>query len=249
MNIHTETIPEMTPVHYLDVDGTAIYGPTDMHTVEALVQIGAIDPRHNPLLAEIGSKQGMEYLRALAKSFYELTHSVPQEAIAEAAGIAATRWLRDMYPEVKEDLEQRRGTDPLLVVSHGPHDSIQRFGELLGATGAMGRTLDHYRLDYKPRKIDMLLDLGRSLPSPLDLREGGNARLGSAYGDSLQDAEILAMASDPVAVNPLPTFEELVVERGWRVIRHPIPPGFEFSDLSGTLLRPPLLNPEIADIL
>lgn len=229
---------EKITAHYLDVDRTATHGPTDIHTIEALVHIGAIDARHSELLAQISTEQGIKYIRALAEAFYELTHDVPEDAMTEAAKRTAERWLRDMYPEVKDDLARRRGDSPLLVISHGPDASIQQFGRLLGAAGAMGRTLDQYQRREKPAKLAMLRTLGRrALPIALGFEEAGNAHIGSAYGDSKPDIEVLRMAADPVVVNPLGAeMEQLALEHGWRIIRHPILPQYEFGDLDGSIL-------------
>jgi phosphoserine phosphatase len=64
---------------------------------------------------------------------------------------------------------------------------------------------------------DRLIRVPSGPGKPQALREVVRKEIDMAFGNSRWDAEMLAMAKYPVAVNPNPDLESTARERGWRV--------------------------------
>jgi len=64
---------------------------------------------------------------------------------------------------------------------------------------------------------DRLIRVPSGPGKPEALREVAKKEIDAAFGNSRWDAEMLAMAKHPVAINPNPDLESMAQERGWRI--------------------------------
>lgn len=64
---------------------------------------------------------------------------------------------------------------------------------------------------------DRLIRLPSGPGKPQALREVAGKKIDAAFGNSRWDADMLAIAEHPVAVNPNPDLEAMARERGWRI--------------------------------
>jgi phosphoserine phosphatase len=64
---------------------------------------------------------------------------------------------------------------------------------------------------------DRLIRVPSGPGKPQALREVAGKEIDAAFGNSRWDANMLAIARSPVAVNPNPDLESLARERGWRI--------------------------------
>jgi phosphoserine phosphatase len=64
---------------------------------------------------------------------------------------------------------------------------------------------------------DRLIRLPSGPGKPQALREVAKKEIDAAFGNSRWDADMLAIARHPVAVNPNPDLESMARERGWRI--------------------------------
>ncbi len=228
----------------LDIDRCTTHGPTNIHGVEGLVQVGALT-EHADLLAEIDAfndpaAEGglLKYIRAMNKVFHLLTADVPPHLMAEATELVAERWDNDTYDEMRPRIEEAKEEGPLIIISDGPHDFIEAFGRKIGAAVAIGKSNAEYEADAAGNKGSMgnkWAKLGRAAAS-LRLEFGVNAELHRAFGDANADLPVLEMARHPVVVNPMN--DEMVAYGrlpGWETLN--CQKLLEWGDLSGRLIR------------
>ena len=64
---------------------------------------------------------------------------------------------------------------------------------------------------------DRLIRVPSGPGKPEALREVAKKEIDAAFGNSRWDAEMLAMAKHPVAINPNPDLESMAKQRGWRI--------------------------------
>jgi phosphoserine phosphatase len=65
--------------------------------------------------------------------------------------------------------------------------------------------------------VDRLIRVPSGLGKPDALRAVLNSPPDCAFGNSLWDREMLAMAKHALAINPSPQLKEIAVESGWRM--------------------------------
>jgi len=134
----------------------------------------------------------------------------------EAQEFFASKIAGTIFPEMQELVSRLREQKCEIWAVSSTNDWVIRaaarhFGipedHVLAARVYCEAGLATGRLDFVPSGKDKAVDLSKVLSGPLDV----------AFGNSIHDAAMLAMASHSFAVNPNPDLREMAQQRGWTV--------------------------------
>jgi len=222
-----ETADASAVAAFFDVDNTLVRGASTFHLAKALHARGFFRARdiarfavHQARYAVYGENaQHLDKVRAKALCLVA-GHSVHEvRDIGEQVydDVLALR----IFPGTRALLEAHLAADhQVWLVTAAPVEVGGLIARRLGATGALATIPEHDADGVYTGRLDGELMHGAAkarAARDLAARTGIDLDRSYAYGDSLNDVDLLAAVGHPCAVNPEPRLRRLAKASGWDV--------------------------------
>lgn len=206
-----------------DVDGTIRPGSLVEDAFWQLTEHGLFTPGEETIKKlQILRQQGSDdYISALVGAYVEAKKGKSVGEIKRFANRLTTESAALLDPQIVERIEQHRlSGDALAMISGSPQVYIEALATQLGFDAASGSRFYHNGHVYHTQREAE--DRGtRELKPQIALKIAaslGTTGVIAAYGDTMSDADMLALAEHPVAVHPTPDLRTYAFERGWEII-------------------------------
>jgi len=211
---------------FFDVDNTIVRGASAFHIARGLKQRGYFRNRD---LIRFGWEQ-LKYLilgeshEQMAVLKHEALSFIKGFSVAEMAAIGEEVYdeviaLR-IFPGTKAIIDEHRAQGhQVWFVTATPVEVGRLIARRLGATGALGTVAEHQGGYYTGRLVgDFMHGEAKAVGvRELAAREGFNLAQSFAYGDSMNDAPMLASVGHPCAINPDGRLRRHAKKLGWPI--------------------------------
>ena len=210
-----------------DFDGTLVPWDTQMLFADFVLRREPVRRLYLPLFATFAPLYGIlgdEGLKRVFLSYLWLAESSQIETWARE--FVEERLLPMCYPELLEKLEQHKSAGHLTVLaSASPEFYITEVGTALGFDISFGTQVEYgsrmplfpYLVNHKGNQ--KVLRLYQFLGQP----EDGVWKKSHGYTDSTADLPMMACCENGTIVNPSSHLSTLGAEKGWDIIRPPVP--------------------------
>ncbi|WP_082110244.1 HAD family hydrolase [Demequina phytophila] len=223
----------MTPDHesaqtrvaaFFDVDNTVIRGASSFHIARGLWQrdyfslkdILALFYEQSTYVLFGESKDQMDRIREHGLGIIKGWSVAEMTAVAEEVydELLASR----VYPGTKAIIDEHLALGhEVWFVTASPIEIGRLIARRIGATGALGTVAEHEGGHYTGRlESDFLHGPAKATAvRALAAERGLDLEASFAYGDSVNDASMLAAVGHPCTINPDPKMRRLANQRGW----------------------------------
>jgi len=221
-----EQAAPMTVAAFFDVDNTVIRGASAFHIARGLKQRGYF---RTPDILRFGWEQfkylilgeSPEQMKALRT---EALSIIKGWSVAEMAQIAEEVYdeilaLR-VFPGTKALIDEHRAQGhQVWFVTASPIEVGRLIARRLGATGALGTVPEHRGGYYTGRLVGEMLHGEAKAIAVRELAVRSDLSLEDcfAYGDSMNDAPMLATVGHPCAINPDGRLRRRAKRLGWPI--------------------------------
>ncbi|WP_082097172.1 HAD family hydrolase [Demequina silvatica] len=209
---------------FFDVDNTVIRGASSFHIARGLWQrdyfslkdILALFYEQSTYVLFGESKDQMDRIREHGLDIIKGWSVAEMTAVAEEVydELLASR----VYPGTKAIIDEHLAQGhEVWFVTASPVEIGRLIARRIGATGALGTVAEHTGGHYTGKlESDFLHGPAKAKAVRALAEERGLSLEDSyAYGDSVNDASMLAVVGHPCTINPDPKMRRLAAERGW----------------------------------
>lgn len=206
-----------------DVDGTIRPGHLVEDAFWGLTDNGTFKPsaEMTETLLRLRETDHRAYDRALVDAYTDAKKHASVKDIKQHAEHLAMQSLAYLDDDILARIEEyREAGDALAMISGAPDVYVSALAKVLHFDAASGSRFYHNGHRYHPTREAE--DRGNREIKPIiaqkiATRLGANGII-AAYGDSMSDLDMLALATHPVAVHPTPELRAEALRRGWEII-------------------------------
>ncbi len=211
---------------FFDLDGTILNLATEKIFCRELYRQGVVSASDLLRVSLIYLKYEMGFVRGYSDVKRGLIMAMVKDLQVPDIALKATRFLDDHIkpriskPAVAEINFHRNAGRPVYVISSTLDCLVDPVVDFLGTGERFATRLEVEKGLYTGRVVGDVVSGPKkaAVVKELAASRGIDLKKSYAYGDSIQDADMLRCVGNPCAVNPDRKMAQIATKNGWRII-------------------------------